>query len=219
MLSQEREVGEESLLSPDLLSLGPKQRTWGWIVLKRVLKLLSNLVIELQSIVRAIFTHRCLAADENLPNTDKKPDQVASPGLIRFTRLGGSTSGFLTAPYIWIWMLAESDGKGGKSLLPHWLFDDYDEHLSIGDKTLPAGSLSWENFERFNAFFRCIKSSTLNEGELTKISEIHYGARLNGDVEFRNHHLRLDAASRREDTRSTGKNSREWMVSCEHQTV
>jgi len=113
-------------------------------------------------------------------------------------------------------MLAEFDGK---PLLPHWLFDDYDEHLSIGDKTLPAGSLSWENFERFNAFFRCIKSSTLNEGELTKISEIHYGARLNGDVEFRNHHLRLDTASRQEDTRSTGKNSREWMVPCEHQTV
>ena len=123
---------------------------------------------EIDAIIRAVFTHRRLDADENLPNTNKKPDQVVSPGLIRFVRLGSSTSGFLTVPYIWIWMLAKSDAK---SLLPHWLFDDYDEHMSKWDKTLPAGSLSWENFERFMTFFRCMKSSTLNEGTVTVLHD------------------------------------------------
>src|SRR5262249_14735071 len=55
------------------------------------------------------------------------------------------------------------------------------------------------------AFFRCMKSQALGEGELTKISELHYGAQLNGDIEFKNHNLEIEYAAHRTDSKSTSE--------------
>ncbi len=47
----------------------------------------------------------------------------------------------------------------------------------------------------------------IKEGELTTISEVHAGARLNGDIKFINHHLELGIASNQEPIDSNHSNS------------
>jgi len=52
----------------------------------------------------------------------------------------------------------------------------------------------------------------LGEGQETKISVIHHGARLNGDITFINHRLTLAKATNRIDTRTAPENSAKWTV-------
>ncbi|RUS29163.1 hypothetical protein BC938DRAFT_480973 [Jimgerdemannia flammicorona] len=160
-----------------------------------------------KAIVRAILVHQRLINDEHIPNTSKFPDQVVAPGLIRYEEVG--QYGYLHVPYIWLWIIAETGGR--ELLLPGWRFDDYTELLANEDKTLPS-NCSWENFEKFNARFRAMKSLALEEGQLTKISEMNFGARLNGDINFVNHHLSVACAVNQTDTRTTEANSVEWIV-------
>ncbi|RUS15929.1 hypothetical protein BC937DRAFT_91797 [Endogone sp. FLAS-F59071] len=171
---------------------------------------LALTIKEAGAIVRAILTHQQLDANLPIRDTDKRPDQIASPGLIQYVKDHGN-SGYLTAPYIWIWMLAKNIGES----IPNWRFDDYNEHMSKEDKALPPESLTWQNFEHFNARFRCLKSWVLDEGTYTTISKVHYGARLKGNIHFKNHHLRIDAASLQTDTRTYKGNANKWEVKCE----
>ncbi|CAI2182814.1 14937_t:CDS:2 [Funneliformis geosporum] len=46
---------------------------------------------DVDAIVRAILTHQLLDADKALPGTNKRPDQIESPRLIRFVKGRGST--------------------------------------------------------------------------------------------------------------------------------
>lgn len=57
-----------------------------------------------------------------------------------------------------------------------------------------------------------MKSFALGDGELTKISEFHFGARLNGDINFKNHHLNTIIATNWTKTQTTEVNSDEWFV-------
>ncbi|GBB92302.1 hypothetical protein RclHR1_00020005 [Rhizophagus clarus] len=158
---------------------------------------------EIQAIAKAILTRQTLDLDKNLPETNKTPGQIIQHGLVQFERIGtfcNSKTGYLTAPYIWIWILAQQ--MGVDELLQKWQFGDYNEQKS----QLPSESQAWQNFEHFLATIRCIKSRVIKEGELTKISEIHSGARLNGDIEFVNHNLELKIPSYQEPTDSENSN-------------
>src|SRR6185369_4875614 len=66
---------------------------------------------------------------------------------------------------------------------------------------------------------RCIKSAVIEEDELTTISEVHTGARLNGDIQFKNHNLQLEIARNKTDTKSKNLTAREWNVDCYHSTI
>ncbi|RUS26936.1 hypothetical protein BC938DRAFT_483914 [Jimgerdemannia flammicorona] len=158
-------------------------------------------------IAQAVLVHQYLAEDQHIPNTTKFPDQVVAPGLIRYEKCG--SYGYLHVPYIWLWVMAE--GTGGESLLSSWRLDDYDDFLAKEDQTLPS-YCPWENFEKFNARFRHMKSLVLNEGRLTKISEMHCGAHLNGDISFINHHLDVAYAVNQIDTCTTKENSFKWII-------
>ncbi|CAG8594613.1 12684_t:CDS:2, partial [Acaulospora morrowiae] len=59
----------------------------------------------------------------------------------------------------------------------------------------------------------------IEEDELTTISEVHAGARLNGDVQFKNHNMQLEIARKQTDTKSENLTAREWNVDCYHSTV
>src|SRR5262249_52354730 len=63
------------------------------------------------------------------------------------------------------------------------------------------------------------KSQVLDEGEMTSIKKIHIGARLDGDIIFKNHHLTLDKAVMRTMTRTTTENSDSWIVECDKNNV
>ncbi|CAG8583669.1 13208_t:CDS:2 [Funneliformis caledonium] len=98
--------------------------------------------------------------------------------------------GYLDLPYIWIWILTNSS-NGKDPVLKDWSFCDCGDHRSNENLTCPPGNL--------------------NDGELTSISRIHIGARLNGDFEFKNHHFELECAVHQEDTNSSnyGKGKKE----------
>ncbi|RUS14132.1 hypothetical protein BC937DRAFT_94287 [Endogone sp. FLAS-F59071] len=160
------------------------------------------------AIVRAVLAHHRLADDKYIPNTKKFPDQVVAPGLIRYEQTQDGF-GYLHVPYIWLWMMAER--TSGEVLLPGWQFDDYNALLAKEDQTLPP-HCSWEDFEKFNARYRCIKSFAQEDGKLTKISNIHYGARLEGDIIFVNHHLDVIASMNQIKTNTSKENSVNWIV-------
>ncbi|KAL1919137.1 uncharacterized protein VTP21DRAFT_2519 [Calcarisporiella thermophila] len=171
------------------------------------------------AVVRAILSHRRLKVDEIVPGTNKTPDQLAQPGLIRFELYDDSSKGYLNAPYIWIWVLARIIPPEDDLILRDWKFCDYGELRSKIDPRSPPGAQFWQHFEYFVASFRCLKSRAFDEGELRDISEIHKGARLNGDIKIINHHLSLECATQWEDTKACDRLPGKWNVKCEFNTV
>ncbi|KAK3821633.1 MAG: hypothetical protein J3Q66DRAFT_154461 [Benniella sp.] len=153
---------------------------------------------------RAILTRTWLDPGTILPGANKKPGELAVPGLVRYEQPNGlGTGGYLTAPYIWVWYLSYQPNEHADPLLKNWGFSDYSEIKSKVDPRSPPGAQFWQNFEYFVAAFRCLKSKVLREGERTKISVIHAGARLRGNIEFENRHLALERSCQRVDTKST----------------
>jgi len=105
---------------------------------------------DIMAIVRAVFTNQYFLYNEHLPDTDKFPEELAAPGLVRLERKGGGR-GCFRIPYIWLWVMTEA--SNGTSLLTGYQFDDYNDFSAAQDQTLPSGC-SWENFEVFNARFQ-----------------------------------------------------------------
>ncbi|KAF9095501.1 hypothetical protein BGX27_001265 [Mortierella sp. AM989] len=172
-----------------------------------------------QAMARAILTRAILDPDKPLPETNKLPGELAIPGLIRYEQPDGlGTAGYLTAPYIWVWLFSYQPKEGADPILSNWRFCDYQDIKSKMDPRSPPGAQFWQHFEHFVATFRCLKSRVLSEGEHTTISAIHTGARLNGDISFRNHHLRSAISSKHVDTKSTS-HSLFSSFPCEHGTL
>jgi hypothetical protein len=160
---------------------------------------------EAQSLIVAVLTNQRLNANSPLPHTNKLPENFAATGLIRFVNDG--SHGYLEAPYIWIWAIATRYRSPISNI---WRFDDYNHLLGDLDSTRQLQVLTHQEFEKFNAFFRCMKSRCLPDGEVTRISTIHWGAELNGDIQFKNRHLSFEKAERQTNTKSTAKG----MVPC-----
>ncbi|CAG8715913.1 6839_t:CDS:2, partial [Funneliformis mosseae] len=136
--------------------------------------------------------------------SDCRAIEVAWPGLIRYKQIGETQSGYLIAPYIWIWILAQSsDGEDPSNLNP---------------KRLP-GAQFWQHFEHFVASFRTLKSRMVNDNEVTTIAKIHTGARLNSDFQFINHHLELEIAIHQEDTNSANYTGIKKEIKCDNGIV
>ncbi|CAG8801863.1 18260_t:CDS:1, partial [Racocetra persica] len=176
-------------------------------------------VEEARPIARAILTRRLLNRYKPIPKTDKTPDEFVGCGLIRFEQIENTPKGYLTAPYIWLWIFVEMSQQLGDPILRDWEFADYGEQRALLNPVTSLQAKSWQSFEKFVASFRCIKSAVIEEDELTTISEVHAGARLNGDIQFKNHNLQLEVAKRHTDTRSKTLTGNEWDVDCYNSTV
>ncbi|CAG8606483.1 11470_t:CDS:2, partial [Dentiscutata heterogama] len=171
-------------------------------------------------IARAILTRRLLDRYKPIPKTNKTPDEFVGGGLIRFEQLKGSRlRGYLTAPYIWLWIFVEISNEGGDSLLRDWEFADYGELRALLNPVTSLQAKSWQSFEKFVASFRCIKSAVIEDNELIMISDVHAGARLNGDIQFKNLNLRLEIAKHHTNTKSKSLTTSEWNVDCCNSTV
>ncbi|RUS18903.1 hypothetical protein BC938DRAFT_475865, partial [Jimgerdemannia flammicorona] len=77
---------------------------------------------EILSVAQAILTRQLLDGDKVVPGTTKLPEQFAQPGLIRYERKDGVNTGYLTAPYIWVWMFVHDFGK---AVDPFWQHFEY----------------------------------------------------------------------------------------------
>ncbi|CAI2188222.1 19030_t:CDS:2, partial [Funneliformis geosporum] len=154
----------------------------------------------------------------HIPGTNKYSDHIVQPELIRYVRKSNSSMRYFDLSYIWIWILtSSSDGKD--PILRDWFFCDYGDHRNNKNPKCPLGSQFWQYFEHFVASFRTLKSRNLNDDELTSISKIHIGTRLNGDFEFKNHHLELECVVHREDTNSSNYGKGKKDIKCEDKTV
>ncbi|RIB13229.1 hypothetical protein C2G38_2198446 [Gigaspora rosea] len=186
----------------------------------RALEVLNDcLAGQARPIARAILTRRLLNRYKPIPKTDKITDEFVGSGLIRFEQIENSPKGYLTAPYIWLWIFVEMSQRLGDPILRDWGFADYGEQRALLNPVTLLQAKSWQSFEKFVASFRCIKSAVIEEDELTTISEVHAGARLNGDIQFKNHNLQLEVAKHRTDTRSKTLTASEWNVDCYNSTV
>jgi hypothetical protein len=66
---------------------------------------------------------------------------------------------------------------------------------------------------------RAIKSRVLEDGKSTKLSSVHFGARLNGDREIRNLSLNVCLSANRHSTKTTSANQSNWEVKCRDEKV
>ncbi|CAB4417333.1 unnamed protein product [Rhizophagus irregularis] len=176
-------------------------------------------VEEARPIARAILTRRLLNRYKPIPKTDKTPDEFVGSGMIRFEQIENTPKGYLTAPYIWLWIFVEMSQRLGDPILRDWEFADYGEQRALLNPVTSLQAKSWQSFEKIFASFRCIKSAVIEENESTSISEVHAGARLNGDIQFKNHNLQLEVAKHHTDTRSKTHTASEWNVDCYNSTV
>ncbi|CAB5353877.1 unnamed protein product [Rhizophagus irregularis] len=176
-------------------------------------------VEEARPIARAILTRRLLNRYKPIPKTDKTPDEFVRNGMIRFEQIENTPKGYLTAPYIWLWIFVEMSQRLGDPILRDWEFADYGEQRALLNPVTSLQAKSWQSFEKFVVSFRCIKSAVIEENETTSISEVHAGARLNGDIQFKNHNLQLEVAKHHTDTRSKTLTASEWNVDCYNSTV
>ncbi|KAG0287648.1 hypothetical protein BGZ97_007036, partial [Linnemannia gamsii] len=172
-----------------------------------------------QAMARAILTRAYLNPDNPLPGTAKLPGELAIPGLIRYEQPNGlGSGGYLVAPYIWVWLFSYQPREDADPLLNNWRFCDYPDLKSKTDPRSPPGAQFWQHFEHFVATFRCLKSRVLEDGKRTTVSVIHTGARLNGDISFKNHHPKLAISSQHVDTKSPS-HGRFSTVRCEHEEL
>ncbi|RHZ76437.1 hypothetical protein Glove_197g38 [Diversispora epigaea] len=177
-------------------------------------------VEDARPIARAILTRCILNRYRPIPKTNKTPDEFVGSGLIRFEQLSSNSKrGYLTAPYIWLWIFVEISNEEKDPLLRGWEFADYGEQRALLNPVTSLQAKSWQSFEKFVTSFRCIKSAVIEEDELTTISEVHTGARLNGDLQFKNHNLRLEIAKHHTDTKSKSLTTGEWNVDCYNSTI
>ncbi|CAG8509257.1 5556_t:CDS:2 [Funneliformis caledonium] len=79
---------------------------------------------------------------------------------------GETQSGYLIAPYIWIWILTQSS-DGEDPVHRDWCFCDYGDHKSNLNPKRPPGAQFWQHFEHFVASFRTLKSRMVNDNEDT----------------------------------------------------
>lgn len=165
------------------------------------------------AILRAVWIRLPLREDEKIPGTEMTVEQVIQPGLIRFES-DGRQSGYLTAPYIWVWLFLKSPNNNLDPLIRDWSFWDYADIHNLLNGDPSPGMRTWQNFESHCAHIRAIKSKVLGDGCVTKLSSVHFGARLNGDRKIQNLSLDVRLAARRHATKTTQANKSNWKVEC-----
>ncbi|KAF9328712.1 hypothetical protein BG006_008144 [Podila minutissima] len=118
----------------------------------------------IQAMARAILTRAHLDPDKPVPGTARLPGELAIPGLIRYEQPTGlGTGGYLTAPYIWVWLFSHQSRDDVDPLLNSWRFYSYPDLKSKTDPKSPPGAQFWQHFEHFAATFCCLKSRCEHE--------------------------------------------------------
>ncbi|RHZ86987.1 hypothetical protein Glove_41g128 [Diversispora epigaea] len=66
-----------------------------------------------------------------IPKTNKTPDEFAGSGLIRFEQIENSSTGYLTAPYIWFWIFVEISQQLRDPIFQDWEFANYGKQRAL----------------------------------------------------------------------------------------
>ena len=110
-----------------------------------------------------------------IPGTeDWKVDSVRDLGLFHYDQ----DKKTLGCAFIWLCMMGKNSPNKLVSLLLHSNFQAINFHL--GDHTSFYYLPTWQQWEHFNAAFRCLKAEVYNS-QFVKLSILHSGAMLSTD--------------------------------------
>jgi hypothetical protein len=163
-------------------------------------------------IVECILSRQQIRLRENIPGSTRRWEDVTSTGLTWFERAESfDTSGYLVAPYIWLWMLARLQASEGtehlRKFLVDWQFNDYAELLCLKTGKGQVGNTTWQSFERFCCSFRILRSLGFGDEQEMSLKSLHSGCKLQDDRKTKvvNRHLKFAEAVRQCGTNSMVK--------------
>ncbi|CAG8578879.1 10620_t:CDS:2 [Ambispora gerdemannii] len=143
-------------------------------------------------LLRVILTHQPVARKKPIPGTNLLPEAYTSLGLVEFNATNQSQDGYLTCPYIWLWIIANTTND---PILRDWNFNNLQEALHKEDPRIPPGLQFWQHFENFIASIRVLKSRIFDDGAYLSLEEFHHGAKHTfNNTEIYNQHLQLEKA-------------------------
>jgi len=163
-------------------------------------------------VVQCVLSRRKIRLIDSIPGSDLLWESVTAPGLIWFERAKAGydydASGYLVAPYFWLWMLARlTDGERNNHLyqfLSSWDFNDYKELLCLETGIGFSGNITWQNFETFCCYFRILRSLGFEDGQEVPLMTLHSGCKLQDyETMVVNRHLKYAKAVHQYGTAST----------------
>ena len=171
---------------------------------------------EFKPLLRVILAHQIIELDCPIPGTIFFPEDYTRLGLVKFEGLVDSKSrrGYLTCPYIWLWMIAHFTND---PILRDWDFSYIKETQHMENTSFPPGLQYWQHFEHFVARIRVLKSDIFDNNEWISLGKLYDGARhsFGDDAGFHNQHLQLEVAKERIPTQSS-----QWRnVQCENNII
>ena len=168
---------------------------------------------DLLPVIQCVLFRQRIRLQDVIPGSDLRWEHVAALGLIWFERTEADddydASGYLIAPYIWLWIFARlspfEDAEHLCQFLRNWQFNDYAEllHLTTGEG--PPRNTTWQSFEAFCCSFRILRSLGFKYGQEMPLKLLHSGCKLRDDQEtiVVNQHLKV-AEALQQYTRHSG---------------
>jgi hypothetical protein len=138
-------------------------------------------------IVQCILSRQQIRLQDVIPGSDIRWEHVTASRLTWFerNRTGYGSSGYLVAPYIWIWMLARlQTPKNTRSFMPvskKLAIQRLRRASSSYDRRRTPGNSTWQSFEVFCCSFRILRSLGFGDGQEVPLEFLHFGCKLRDD--------------------------------------
>jgi len=150
-------------------------------------------------VLRVILVgYKCNSTQDKIPHSKYSVDEICSFGLIHFDVWNRT----LICPFILLWMLGSQPTSDLRALLTT------NGQLAAQLLGLPTYGPFWQEWEVFNALFRCLKS-VVYDGAIIWFNEFHHMVFPVGFKDFKVKVTRLELvqASQQYDTKSTARAS------------
>ena len=181
-------------------------------------EVISMMGDNLLPVVQRILSRQPVRLQGFIPESDLRWEHITAPGLLWFEKIEGAsgyefnydTSGYLVAPYIWLWLLARllppENTDHLCQFLREWEFNDYQQLLYLQTGRGHAGKATWQNFETFCCYFRILRSLGFGDGQEVEFKRLHSGCnKLRDDKNtiVVNRHLNYAEAAHQYSTKAT----------------
>ena len=142
---------------------------------------------DLLPVVQCILSRQPIRLQRFIPGSDLRWEHIIAPGLLWFEKIEEASeysydaSGYLVAPYIWLWLLARllppENSERLCQFLREWEFNDYQQLLHLQTGKGPTGKVTWQNFEAFCCYFRMLRSVGFGDGQEMRFKRLHAGCK------------------------------------------
>jgi hypothetical protein len=172
---------------------------------------------DLIPVVQCILSRKRIRLQEFIPHSDRRWGHIIAKGLLWFEKIeedSGSEylfnpSGYLVAPYIWLWLFSNLIPACNTDRLAHflkqWDFNDYAYLLHYKTGIGYTGKVTWQTFESFCCYFRILRSLWFENEQMVLFKDLHSGCKLRDDnnTKVMNRQLDYEEAIHQYSTAST----------------